>query len=69
MYVADMDDPCILGMDYFVSNRCELDFRSMQQTSRRRRVPLKTVDRDDTQVKARRTTITFPRSGSAILSN
>ena len=26
VYVADIEDPCILGMDYLVSCRCELDF-------------------------------------------
>lgn len=29
VYVADIEDPCILGMDYITSHKCELDFRAL----------------------------------------
>ncbi|XP_050710864.1 uncharacterized protein LOC126995392 isoform X2 [Eriocheir sinensis] len=62
VYVADMDDSCILGMDYLVSYRCELDFRAKQLTVGGRRVPLMTVNKEDLPVTIKRTTIIPPRS-------
>lgn len=51
--LADVNDPCILGMDYLFSRRCELNFCSMQLTVERTRVPLTTVDKNGLQVTAR----------------
>ncbi len=39
-----MENPCILGMDYLFSHRCELDFRTRQLMVERRREPLRTVE-------------------------
>jgi len=44
VYVADMEDTCILGLDYLVSRRCVLDFCAMQLTTGDRSVPLRTVE-------------------------
>lgn len=58
---ADMEDPCILGMNYFVSRRCEPDFHSMQMTVEGRRVPVKVADKDGLQVTARRNCTISPK--------
>lgn len=41
VYIADMKDPCILGMDY---HRCLLDSCTMQLTDGKRNVLLRNVE-------------------------
>jgi len=74
VYVADMEDTCILGMDYLVSHRCVLDFCAMQLTAGDRSVPLRNVEhrrpctperqpcrpREKDQTKCRRATVEEP---------
>lgn len=62
MFLADMEDPCILGMHYFVSHRCELNLRAMQLTVGGRRVLLRTADKEGMLVTVKRTTVIPSRS-------
>lgn len=44
VYVGDMKDVCILGMDYLISHQCKLDFQLMKLTIGRRNVKLRTAN-------------------------
>ena len=66
MYVADIEDPSILVMDYLASHKCELDSHAMQLTIGRNKVPLKAVDRKGPPVIVRSTTVIPPKSSKLL---
>lgn len=67
VYMADTEDPCILGIDYLASHKSELDFRAMQMTIGRNKVPLRAVNRDGLTVMVRSTTVTSLKSSMLFL--
>ncbi len=67
MYVEDIEDPCILEMDHLASGKGELEFRAMQLTIGRNKVPLRDVDREGLPVMVKSTTVIPPKS-SMLLS-
>lgn len=62
VYVADMDDSCILTMDYLSSHKCVLDFRTMQMTMDSNKMLLRAMDREGLPLKAMSTTVIPPMS-------
>ncbi|KAK3893315.1 hypothetical protein Pcinc_002871 [Petrolisthes cinctipes] len=64
VYVAEMEDQCLLGLDYLLSMGCELNFCSMKPKVRGMSVPVTAArhTRSGGEVRALRTTVISPRS-------
>ncbi|KAG7158156.1 hypothetical protein Hamer_G008775 [Homarus americanus] len=62
VYVAYIEDPCILDLDYLLHRRCQLVLGSMQLRIRRKWVPLWAVKHASANITVRQTRVISPRS-------
>uniref|UniRef100_A0A0L8FGH2 Aspartic peptidase DDI1-type domain-containing protein n=1 Tax=Octopus bimaculoides TaxID=37653 RepID=A0A0L8FGH2_OCTBM len=64
VYMVEMEDSCILGLDYLTSMACQLDLQLVKLSVQGRSVPVKVVRRTTpgSEVRALRTTVVPPRS-------
>ncbi len=68
VYVADIDDPCLLGLDYLLESIVCLYFGEMGMEVQGKEVPLLKA-KASTQVEAAKTTCASPRMGTWVSSN
>ncbi|MPC58326.1 hypothetical protein E2C01_052324 [Portunus trituberculatus] len=62
VYVAEIEDQCLLGLDFLTSMGCSLDLRAMQLEVRGKVVPMGRCTSRSAAMKALRATVIPPRS-------